>query len=59
MNYILKYREPGKKPGTTRWAKRPVESTKAAIEWMNENPDKAFTPPRLDNIQDQPTNTAE
>lgn len=44
MNYILKYREPGKKSGTTRWAKRPVESTQSAIDWLNENRDKAFTP---------------
>lgn len=44
MSYILKYREPGKRPGTERWAKRPVESTRGAIKWMNENKDKAFLP---------------
>ena len=44
MSYSLKYREPGKRPNTERWAKRPVESTRAAIAWMNENKDKAFLP---------------
>jgi len=44
MSYILKYREHGKSPNTERWAKRPVESTRAAIQWMNENKDKAFLP---------------
>jgi hypothetical protein len=44
MKYNLKYREPGKRPGTTRWASRPVESTQEAIEWMNNNRDQAFTP---------------
>lgn len=44
MSYILKYVEPGKRPGTTRWAKRKVESTQQAIDWMNANKDKAFLP---------------
>lgn len=34
--YRLHYREPGKRAGSTRWAKpRPVESVREAIEWMN------------------------
>jgi hypothetical protein len=44
MDYILKYREPGKRPATTRWAKRPVESVREAIEWMNQHKDIAFLP---------------
>lgn len=44
MNYILHYREPGKRPGTTRWAKRRVADTRAAIDWMNSNRDTAFLP---------------
>lgn len=44
MGYILKFREPGKRPNTQRWARRPVESTRDAIAWMNENKDKAFGP---------------
>ena len=42
--YILKFREPGKRPDTTRWAKREVDSVREAIEWMNANLDKAFPP---------------
>jgi len=41
---ILKYRAPGKRPGTTRWAKRNVESAREAIDWMNANKDEAFLP---------------
>lgn len=44
MSYTLKYNEPGKRPNTIRWAKRQVESTREAIEWMNANKDKAFLP---------------
>lgn len=44
MSYTLKYREPGKRPNTERWATRPVESTREAIEWMNANKDTAFLP---------------
>lgn len=44
MNYILKYREPGKRAGTERWAKRSVESVRAAVEWMNSNKERAFLP---------------
>ena len=44
MNYVLVYREPGKRKGTTRWARRKVGSTREAIEWMNANPTVAFLP---------------
>ena len=44
MSYNLKYREPGKRPNTERWAKRPVESVREAIAWMNEHKDVAFLP---------------
>lgn len=44
MSYILKYREPGKRPNTERWAKRKVESTRDAVEWMNQHKETAFTP---------------
>jgi hypothetical protein len=44
MNYRLKYREPGVRPGTTRWALRSVGSTREAVEWMNANPKCAFLP---------------
>lgn len=44
MSYNLKYREPGKRPNTERWAKRPVESVRAAVAWMNENKERAFLP---------------
>jgi hypothetical protein len=43
-NYTLKYREPGKRPGTERWAKRKVTSVDDAVAWMNANQDKAFLP---------------
>lgn len=42
--YVLVYREPGKRAGTTRWAKRRVADVRAAIEWMNENKATAFLP---------------
>ena len=42
--YILKYRELGKREGSTRWAKRKVKSTQEAIEFMNANPDTSFLP---------------
>lgn len=42
--YILKYREPGKRKGTERWARRPVASVREAVEFMNTNKDSAFTP---------------
>lgn len=41
---VLKFREPGKRPNTERWAKRPVASVSEAVEWMNANKDKAFFP---------------
>lgn len=48
MSYILKFREPGKRPNTERWAKRKVESVRAAVEWMNQNKDVAFLPAFVD-----------
>jgi hypothetical protein len=44
MNYILKYRAPGKRANTERWAKRKVESVREATEWMNANKGIAFLP---------------
>jgi hypothetical protein len=44
VKLILKFREPGKRAGTERWAKREVASVKDAIEFMNANKDKAFLP---------------
>lgn len=44
MNYRLIYREPGKRPGTTRQARRPVHSVTEATEWMNANRGTAFLP---------------
>lgn len=44
MSYLLKYREPGKRPNTERWSKRPVDSVRDAVDWMNQNQDKAFLP---------------
>jgi len=44
MNYNLKFREPGKRPNTERWAKRKVESVRDAVKWMNENKAIAFLP---------------
>lgn len=44
MNYVLKYREPGKRAGTERWAKRRVASVREATEWMNANKASAFLP---------------
>lgn len=44
VSYVLIYREPGKRPNTTREAKRKVESVRAAVDWMNANADKAFRP---------------
>lgn len=40
----LKFREPGKRPGTLRWARRDVASVAAAVEWMNQNKEIAFLP---------------
>lgn len=42
--YVLKYREPGKRNGTERWAKRDVHSVQEAVDWMNANQDRAFLP---------------
>ena len=42
--YILKYREPGKRYESTRWARRKVSSVREAIEWMNANKETAFLP---------------
>ena len=44
MNYRLIYREPGKRPGTTRWAKRHVASVVEAEGWLNANGETAFLP---------------
>ena len=44
MSYVLKYREPGKRPGTERWAKRKVASVREATDWMNKHKDTAFLP---------------
>lgn len=44
MNYRLIYREPGKRPGTTRWARRKIGSVREATEWMNANKETAFLP---------------
>lgn len=44
MNYILEYREPGKRPNTTRNARRKVASLAEAKEWINANKDRAFLP---------------
>lgn len=44
MKYILQYREPGKRPGTERWAKRKVKSVQAATDFMNANKARAFLP---------------
>jgi hypothetical protein len=44
MKLILKYREPGKRPNTERWARRKVASVQEAIAWMKENEARAFTP---------------
>ncbi|MEK7556834.1 MAG: hypothetical protein AAB538_02550 [Patescibacteria group bacterium] len=44
MSYVLKYREPSKRPGAERWVKRKVESVREATAWMNANKDKAFLP---------------
>ena len=44
MNYVLKFREAGKRPNTERWGARKVESVGEAILWMNENKEIAFLP---------------
>lgn len=44
MSYILEYYEPGKRPNTTRKARRKVESVREAIQWMNDNKETAFLP---------------
>lgn len=41
---VLRYREPGARPGSTRWARRPVASVADAIAWMNRNREQAFLP---------------
>jgi hypothetical protein len=42
--FVLKYREPGKRAGSERWATRKVYSVLDAMAWMNENKDHAFLP---------------
>lgn len=39
MKYLMQYREPGKRPGKTRWAWRPVASVWDAIQFTKENPE--------------------
>jgi hypothetical protein len=41
---VLVYREAGKRPESTRWARRKVASTREAIAWMNANRATAFLP---------------
>lgn len=38
MAYTLHYREPGKRAGGTRWAKRRVETIEEARLWLEANP---------------------
>lgn len=40
----LKFREPGKRPGSERWARRDVGSVAEAVQWMNQNKAVAFLP---------------
>lgn len=51
--YVLKYREPGKRPNTERWATRKVESVDEAVQWMNANKDKAFLPASVETPGNQ------
>jgi hypothetical protein len=44
MRVTLHYHEPGKRPGTTRKARRKVASVREGWEWMKANTDKAFFP---------------
>ena len=53
QNYILVFREPGKRPNTTRWARRKVSSVREATEWMIENGDKAFLPASVETPGNQ------
>lgn len=38
MKYTLQYREPGKRPGTKRWATRPVDSVAEADAFLKADP---------------------
>lgn len=58
MNYILKYREPGKRPGTTRWGKRKAASVREATEWLRANADKAFAPASVETNAWKPETVA-
>jgi hypothetical protein len=58
MAYILKYREPGKRPNTDRWAKRKVESVREAINWMNANKEKALLPAAVETNAWKPETVA-
>lgn len=53
MNYRLIYREPGKRPGTTRQAKRPVSSVQEATDWLSANPETAFLPASVETPGNQ------
>ncbi len=37
--FVLQYREPGKRPGSSRWAKRPVDSVDEAEKFLRETPE--------------------
>lgn len=58
MNYVLKYREPGKRPNTTRWARRRVQSVREAVEWMNQNKDNAYLPAAVETNAWRPDTVA-
>lgn len=44
MKLRLKFREPGSRPGSTRWKVIPIDSVEAATAFLNANPQTAFTP---------------
>ena len=44
MSLILKFRTPGKRPNTEKWATQEVASVREAVEWMNSHRDIAFLP---------------
>lgn len=58
MTYTLKYRQPGKRPNTERWAKRETLSVNDAISWMNENKLNAFLPAFVETKQWRPETVA-
>ena len=58
MNYILKFRELGKRPNTQRWAKRKVESVRDAENWLNDNKAIAFMPAHVETKAWRPETVA-